>query len=265
MGLVFQAYNLLPVLTALENAAFVLELRGVPRREREEKALAALAALGLKDKAHRYPRQLSGGGAATGGRGPGVGGRAPRGLGGRAHGQPGLPLGPRPGGTDEGPEPGARRHLPPRYPRSQATGACGPDRPHGGRPGGGGGEALAHAASFRGDRPPFGLGLGPRPGTGGLRPRPYPLRPPARGPGPGGGRGPVRPRPLRGASRLGGGGGGPPPGRGGRKLCLGARPLPPDAGGGKAFPLHLEPAWARPCAQGGVGRAPHLVRGGLAA
>jgi len=61
VGLVFQAYNLLPVLTALENAAFVLELRGVPRREREEKALAALAALGLKDKAHRYPRQLSGG------------------------------------------------------------------------------------------------------------------------------------------------------------------------------------------------------------
>ncbi len=61
MGLVFQAYNLLPVLTALENAAFVLELRGVSRAERERRALAALEALGLKDKAGRFPRQLSGG------------------------------------------------------------------------------------------------------------------------------------------------------------------------------------------------------------
>jgi putative ABC transport system ATP-binding protein len=61
IGLVFQAYNLLPVLTALENAAFVLELRGVPKGEREKRALEALAALGLKDKAHRFPRQLSGG------------------------------------------------------------------------------------------------------------------------------------------------------------------------------------------------------------
>ncbi|GAA5335706.1 MULTISPECIES: ABC transporter ATP-binding protein [Thermus] len=61
IGLVFQAYNLLPVLTALENAAFVLELRGVPKAERERRALEALAALGLKDKAHRFPRQLSGG------------------------------------------------------------------------------------------------------------------------------------------------------------------------------------------------------------
>ncbi|WP_337844444.1 ABC transporter ATP-binding protein [Thermus sp.] len=61
LGLVFQAYNLLPVLTALENAGFILELRGVPRRAREEKALWALEALGLKDKAHRRPHQLSGG------------------------------------------------------------------------------------------------------------------------------------------------------------------------------------------------------------
>lgn len=61
VGLVFQAYNLLPVLTALENAAFVLELRGVSRAERERRALAALEALGLRDKAGRFPRQLSGG------------------------------------------------------------------------------------------------------------------------------------------------------------------------------------------------------------
>lgn len=61
VSLVFQAYNLLPVLTALENAGFILELRGVPKRVREEKALWALEALGLKDKAHRRPHQLSGG------------------------------------------------------------------------------------------------------------------------------------------------------------------------------------------------------------
>lgn len=61
VGLVFQAYNLLPVLTALENAAFVLELRGVPRSERERRAREALAALGLEDKVSRFPRQLSGG------------------------------------------------------------------------------------------------------------------------------------------------------------------------------------------------------------
>ncbi|KGQ22177.1 ABC transporter ATP-binding protein [Thermus filiformis] len=61
VGLVFQAYNLLPVLTALENAAFILELRGVAKKVREEKALKALEVMGLKDKAHRFPAQLSGG------------------------------------------------------------------------------------------------------------------------------------------------------------------------------------------------------------
>ncbi|TFU25914.1 ABC transporter ATP-binding protein [Thermus tengchongensis] len=61
IGLVFQAYNLLPVLTALENAAFILELRGLPRPERERRAMEALAALGLREKAGRFPRQLSGG------------------------------------------------------------------------------------------------------------------------------------------------------------------------------------------------------------
>ncbi len=61
VGLVFQSYNLLPVLTALENAAFVLELRGLSRPERERRAMAALEALGLADKAGRFPQQLSGG------------------------------------------------------------------------------------------------------------------------------------------------------------------------------------------------------------
>lgn len=61
VGFVFQAYNLIPVLTALENAAFVLELRGLPARERAERARAALAELDMERFAGRKPNQLSGG------------------------------------------------------------------------------------------------------------------------------------------------------------------------------------------------------------
>jgi putative ABC transport system ATP-binding protein len=61
LGFVFQAYNLIPVLTALENAAFVLELQGVGRRDREERARRALDALGIGPLAPRRPNQLSGG------------------------------------------------------------------------------------------------------------------------------------------------------------------------------------------------------------
>ncbi|MDX2007004.1 MAG: ABC transporter ATP-binding protein [Meiothermus sp.] len=61
VGFVFQAYNLIPVLTALENAAFVLELRGESRAEREKKAMAALETLGMAAYADRRPNQLSGG------------------------------------------------------------------------------------------------------------------------------------------------------------------------------------------------------------
>jgi putative ABC transport system ATP-binding protein len=60
-GFVFQAYNLIPVLTALENAAFVLELQGVPRAEREARARRALDDLGIGTLADRRPNQLSGG------------------------------------------------------------------------------------------------------------------------------------------------------------------------------------------------------------
>lgn len=61
LGFVFQAYNLVPVLTALENAAFVLELRGVSLRERTDRAREALADLGLAGLEDRRPNQLSGG------------------------------------------------------------------------------------------------------------------------------------------------------------------------------------------------------------
>ncbi len=60
-GFVFQAFNLIPVFTVLENAAFVLELRGVDRAARERKALEVLGELGIADLAHRRPNQLSGG------------------------------------------------------------------------------------------------------------------------------------------------------------------------------------------------------------
>ncbi len=61
IGFVFQAYNLIPVLSALENAAFVMELRRVGRKEREDRAMRALAELGLEGFEHRRPNQLSGG------------------------------------------------------------------------------------------------------------------------------------------------------------------------------------------------------------
>ena len=60
IGFVFQAYNLVPVLTAVENVEFVLELQG-RGRERHERARAVLEELGLADLADRRPSELSGG------------------------------------------------------------------------------------------------------------------------------------------------------------------------------------------------------------
>jgi putative ABC transport system ATP-binding protein len=60
LGFVFQAYNLVPVLTALENVEFVLELQGVGA-ERRPRAVRVLEELGLGDLAHRRPSELSGG------------------------------------------------------------------------------------------------------------------------------------------------------------------------------------------------------------
>ncbi len=61
IGFVFQAYNLIHVLTALENAAFVLQLQGVKRKERQQRAMEALSELGIAELANRRPKQLSGG------------------------------------------------------------------------------------------------------------------------------------------------------------------------------------------------------------
>jgi putative ABC transport system ATP-binding protein len=61
IGYVFQAYNLLPVLTALENAEFTLLLRGVPEHERRKRVRALFDRIGLTGLEDRRPGKLSGG------------------------------------------------------------------------------------------------------------------------------------------------------------------------------------------------------------
>jgi putative ABC transport system ATP-binding protein len=61
IGLVFQLYNLIPVLTALENVELPLLLTPLKKAQRREHAVAALRVVGLGDRMGHYPRQLSGG------------------------------------------------------------------------------------------------------------------------------------------------------------------------------------------------------------
>lgn len=61
IGFVFQAYNLIPVLSALENIELILQLRGVGPEERRDKAMAALRDVGLDGMENRRPANLSGG------------------------------------------------------------------------------------------------------------------------------------------------------------------------------------------------------------
>ena len=61
IGFVFQFYNLIPVLTAAENVELPLLLSKLARRERFKHVQAALDLVGLSDRIHHYPRQLSGG------------------------------------------------------------------------------------------------------------------------------------------------------------------------------------------------------------
>lgn len=61
IGFVFQSYNLLPVLTALENVEMPLLLTNLPSAERKKRAQTALRVVGLEERMEHYPRQLSGG------------------------------------------------------------------------------------------------------------------------------------------------------------------------------------------------------------
>ena len=61
MSTVWQAFNLFPWLTVVENVAFGLDLAGVPRAERDERARRTIVAVDLTGFEDRYPRQLSGG------------------------------------------------------------------------------------------------------------------------------------------------------------------------------------------------------------
>ena len=61
IGFVFQTYNLLPVLTALENAEFTLLLQGMPARQRREKVEKLFSEIGLAGLEDRRPAELSGG------------------------------------------------------------------------------------------------------------------------------------------------------------------------------------------------------------
>jgi putative ABC transport system ATP-binding protein len=61
IGFVFQAYNLIPVLTAIENVELPLLLTRLSGSERRKRAQTALRVVGLEDRMNHYPRQLSGG------------------------------------------------------------------------------------------------------------------------------------------------------------------------------------------------------------
>jgi putative ABC transport system ATP-binding protein len=61
LGFVFQAYNLIPVLTALENIEFSMMLLGIDTEERRKRALAVMAELDIDQLANKHPNEMSGG------------------------------------------------------------------------------------------------------------------------------------------------------------------------------------------------------------
>ena len=61
IGFVFQAYNLIPVLTALENVEFIMQLQEIPKKERQQRAQMLLEQVGLGDRINSRPSKLSGG------------------------------------------------------------------------------------------------------------------------------------------------------------------------------------------------------------
>lgn len=61
IGFVFQSYNLIPVLTALENVEFVMQMQGMPKAQRRKRAIELLEAVGLGERINSRPSRLSGG------------------------------------------------------------------------------------------------------------------------------------------------------------------------------------------------------------
>ncbi len=61
LGFIFQAYNLIPVLTAMENIEFPMMLKGIGEKERRAKALSVMEELGIAELASKRPNQMSGG------------------------------------------------------------------------------------------------------------------------------------------------------------------------------------------------------------
>jgi len=61
LGFVFQSYNLLPNMTAVENVALPLMFRGIPKEQREKSARALLSLVGMGNRADHFPNQMSGG------------------------------------------------------------------------------------------------------------------------------------------------------------------------------------------------------------
>ncbi len=61
LGFVFQSYNLLPNMTAVENVALPLMFRGIPKEKREKSARALLSLVGMGNRAEHFPNQMSGG------------------------------------------------------------------------------------------------------------------------------------------------------------------------------------------------------------
>lgn len=61
IGFVFQAYNLIPVLTAKENVEFIMQLQGISKKERAERAISLLKSVGLGERINARPSKMSGG------------------------------------------------------------------------------------------------------------------------------------------------------------------------------------------------------------
>jgi putative ABC transport system ATP-binding protein len=61
IGFVFQAYNLIPVMSAYENIAFIMELLGRPQNEIKDRVMGLLRAMDIEEKAYKRPNEMSGG------------------------------------------------------------------------------------------------------------------------------------------------------------------------------------------------------------